>query len=52
MTTITSADQQRIARATLTYLAEPADPVFAGCCRYSARLSWWHPSGPAASPPA
>jgi DNA processing protein len=30
MTTITSADQQRIARATLTYLAEPADPMVCG----------------------
>ena len=27
MTTITPAEQQRIARATLTYLAEPADPA-------------------------
>ena len=30
MTTITSADQQRIARAMLTYLAEPADPAVCG----------------------
>ena len=30
MTTITSADQQRIARATLTYLAAPADPMVCG----------------------
>jgi hypothetical protein len=27
MTAIPSADQQRIARATLTYLAEPPDPA-------------------------
>jgi len=30
MTTITPAEQQRIARATLTYLAEPADPAVCG----------------------
>jgi DNA processing protein len=30
MTAITTAGQERIARATLTYLAEPADPVIGG----------------------
>ena len=30
MTSTAAADQQRIARATLTYLAEPADPVVCG----------------------
>ena len=30
MTTIVSADRQRIACATLTYLAEPADPAICG----------------------
>ena len=33
MTGTASADQQRIARATLTYLAEPADPVICGLLR-------------------
>ena len=30
MTSTAPADQQRIARATLTYLAEPADPIVCG----------------------
>jgi hypothetical protein len=50
MTAITSAGQQRIARATLTYLAGQLIGSFAGYCRCSAPLTSWQASGLAPSP--
>ncbi len=51
MTGTASADQQRIARATLTYLAEPADPAVCGLLQVLSPAELWHPSGLAVSPP-
>ena len=50
MTATSSPGDDRIARATLTYLAEPASPSCAHCSRVTARPMCWPASAPAPCP--